>query len=265
MSSVLSAWFYVLTLGIAALLLIALIFIFYDPSVFLQLTSASGQFVDLSETNNFDPTSNTTIAATAQSAVIKIGGNSYAIADNPVSIFPNALVQPGVDGITATNDLANSQVTGTFLFWLLMLGIGFLALLLAFVAVKYPEKLFGPQVSALVRCLPKKKPSCTSSRPSSSCGCVSISNPLPAPISTPSPSAKQMLASALASVQPSANTSVSMPPVQPKPSQPTVVTPLPAVSNSNTATTPFVGWTPQQLEGLKAMMAMMSSGKALTQ
>lgn len=161
MSSVLSAWFYVLTLGIALLLLIAFVFIFFNPSLFLELTSASGQLVDLTGMDNFDPSS---LSATAASAVIKVGANSYAIANNTTAAgVPNAFVTPGTIGITAATDVAGAKITGTFMFWLLMLGIGFLSLLLAFIAVKYPEKLFGPQVSALVHCLPKTKTSCSSS------------------------------------------------------------------------------------------------------
>lgn len=166
MSSVLSCWFYFLTLGISCLLLIALILIYYNPDSFLQLTSKSGQLVDLTDVNNFDPTN---IPGTAEFAIIKIGSNSYSIANNTVSSISNAFVAPAPSpGKSAADDVAGAQITGTFMFWLLLLSIGFLTLLFAFIGIKYPEKLFGPQVSALIKSLPKTSCSYSSSSKKSS-------------------------------------------------------------------------------------------------
>lgn len=231
MSSVLSSWFYILTLGIGLLLLVALVLIFFKPALFLQLTSAKGELIDLTGVDDYDATNAGTIAATASSAVIRIGANSYAIANNTVSTLPNAFVAPlPSTGKSAADDVAGAKVTGTFFFWLLMLGIGFLTLLLAFVAVKYPEKLFGPQISALVGCLPKTKSPCSSS---SSCAVsimpktVSAPKPIPAPIITTPPS----------------------PPPAPKPTVTT--TPAPAPS----------GFTSAQLAVLQQIMAAMAASK----
>ena len=283
MSSVLSAWFYVLTLGISALLLVALVFIFYKPSVFLQLTSASGQLVDLTGMNNFDPSTNATVAATAQSAVITVGANSFSIADSPTSIFANAFVQPGTVGITAANDVAGAQVTGTFLFWLLMLGIGFLALILAFVAVKYPEQLFGPQVSALIRCLPKKRASSCSS--STACSAAPVKPPVVATppqqsaaatvtnnsVSSATYSPQTMTAAqAMAALQQAAATPPAPPTPPPPPVQPVVKpviqtqtpqSPSSAVSNTATPSLAAFGFTPQQIAMLQLIQA---SGKLPT-
>lgn len=261
MSSVLSSWFYILVLGIAALLLVMLVFIFFNPSFFLQLTSASGQLVDLTGVNDFNPLTNATIAATAQSAVIKVGANSYSVANNTVpSGIPNAFVIPGTFGIDAADDVAGAKITGTFMFWLLMLAIGFLSLLLAFIAVKYPEKLFGPQISALVGCLPKTKSPCSSS---SSC-------PTPQPVSTPT-----VLAT---SQQPVTNNSVlsaNSSPVQAMAalrqaaavSAPTAsipVTPIPKSTTTNTTAGSPAGFTAAQLAVLQQIMAGMATKSQTT-
>ncbi len=163
MSSVLSFWFYTLVFGIITLLLVALVFIFFAPNDFFQLTSQSGQVIDLSGIDAFDPTSNATIAATADLAVIKVGQNVYSIANDTVTTLPNAFVAPlPSGGSSAATDIANSIVSGTLVFWLLMLGIAILALVLAYMAIIYPEKLFSNEIASLVAALPKKKTSCSS-------------------------------------------------------------------------------------------------------
>jgi hypothetical protein len=247
MSSVLSSWFYILTLGIASLLLIALVLIFFKPSMFLQLTSASGQLVDLRSMNDYDASNAGTVAATAQLAVIKVGANSYSIANNQTTTLPNPFVAPlPSSGKSAADDVSEAKVTGTFMFWLLMLGIGFLTLLLAFIAVKYPEKLFGPQVSALVRCLPKTKSPCSSS---SSCsvsgGCAApvVGMPglpvVPAPVIIPKP--------VIVTPPPA----VVVPPEPVTPPAPKPVTPTAAPATS--------GFTPAQLAILQQIMAAMAT------
>lgn len=253
MSSVLSSWFYILTLGIGFLLLVALVFIFFKPSLFLQLTSVSGQVIDLTGVNDFTETNPATIAGTASAAVIKIGANSYSIANNTVATLPNAFVAPlPSTGKTAADDVAGAKMTGTFFFWLLMLGIGFLTLLLAFIAVKHPEKLFGPQVSALVGCLPKTKSPCSSSssgcntRTSSfgglssllgggSSGCTTPAQPVVVP--TPPPVV------------------VAAPPPPPP-------APKPPVTTTAAPTSP--GFTPAQLAVLQQIMAAMAASKPST-
>lgn len=239
MSSVLSSWFYILTLGIALLLLIALVLIFFNPSLFLQLTSASGQLVDLTGLNDHDATNAGTIATTAQLAVIKVGANSYSIANNTTTTLPNAFVAPlPSPGKSAADDVAGAKVTGTFMFWLLMLAIGFMSLLLAFIAVKYPQKLFGPQISALVGCLPKTKSPCSSS---SSCS-ASAGSGCAAPMVQPTP---------VIVTPPPVVVAVPPPPPKPvtPPPEPKPVTPAP--------TTP--GFTPAQLAVLQQIMAAMAT------
>lgn len=251
MSSVLSAWFYVLTLGIALLLLIAFVFIFFNPSLFLELTSASGQLVDLTGMDNFDPSS---LSATAASAVIKVGANSYPIANNTTAAgVPNAFVTPGTIGIAAATDVAGAKITGTFMFWLLMLGIGFLSLLLAFIAVKYPEKLFGPQVSALVHCLPKTKTSCSSSSSANSPPTTSVKPPVitsslqPATTNTPI-NAGSNAAQITAALQQAAATPPAPKPV-PQAPKPAATTTAPAA--------PVL--TPAQLAVIQQFMAAMAA------
>lgn len=230
MSSVLSSWFYILTLGIGLLLLIALAFIFFNPSLFLQLTTPKGELIDLTGVDDFNPGDSTSFG----SAVIKIGANSYQIANSTTASLPFAFVQPGIFGIAAAEDVAAAKVTGTFFFWLLMLGIGFLTLLLAFIAVKYPEKLFGPQISALVSALPKTKSACSSS--SSSCAVPIMPKlaPAPVPVITTPPS----------------------PPPAPKPPA--------ATTKTTTTSTPSSGFTSAQLAVLQQIMAAMAASKPST-
>lgn len=236
MSSVLSSWFYILTLGIASLLLIALVFIFYKPSLFLQLTSVSGQLVDLTGMDDFDPAD----SSTYENAVIKVGANAYSISNSltPILHYPFVAPLPS-SGKSAADDVAGAKVTGTFMFWLLMLGIGFLTLLLAFIAVKYPAKLFGPQVSALVGCLPKTKSSCSSS---SSCS---------APVITATPKPVPTLPSVPLTPPPVVVTPPPPPPVPVKP-----VTPPP--TPKPVAPTSSPGFTPAQLAVLQQIMAAMA-------
>lgn len=245
MSSVLSTWFYVLTLGIALLLFVALVFIFFKPDMFLQLTSASGQLVDLTGMDNFLPGN---IPGTAASAVIKVGANSYVIANDftPTSPIPNSFVAPlpgGATGKAAATDVAGAKVTGTFMFWLLMLGIGFLTLLLAFIAVKYPAKLFGPQISALVGCLPKTKSPCSSS--SSSCSAPAAGSCAGSTVTTTPPT--PTLPSAPVTPAPPPQPPVIVKPATPPPA------PKPAVPTS--------GFTPAQLAVLQQIMAAMATAK----
>jgi hypothetical protein len=255
MSSVLSSWFYILTLGIGFLLLVALVFIFFKPSLFLELTSVSGQVIDLTGVNDFTETNPATIAGTASAAVIKIGANSYSIANNTVATLPNAFVAPlPSTGKTAADDVAGAKVTGTFFFWLLMLGIGFLTLLLAFIAVKYPEKLFGPQVSALVGCLPKTKSPCSSS----SSGC-----------STRTSSFGGLSSLLGGSSGSSGGTNPVQPVVVPTTPPPVVVAappppPAPKPPETTTAAPTSPGFTPAQLAVLQQIMAAMAVSKPST-
>ena len=261
MSSVLSSWFYILTLGIASLLLIALVLIFYKPSLFLQLTSASGQLVDLTGLNDHDATNATTVANTAQLAVIKVGANSYSIANHTTTTLPNAFVAPlPSTGKAAADDVAGAKVTGTFMFWLLMLGIGFLSLLLAFIAVKYPEKLFGPQVSALVGCLPKTKSPCSSSS-SSSCTAPPAGSACATPVLTTTTQSQPVAinkpigtGSSADQITAALQQAAATPPPAPKhiPPAPKPVVTTPPVSTLS-------GFTPAQLAVLQQFMAALAT------
>lgn len=259
MSSVLSSWFYILILGIASLLLIALVLIFYNPSLFLQLTSKSGQLVDLTGVDNFDPAN---ISSTAALAVIKIGANSYPIANDatPTTFIPNAFVAPGTVGIAAANDVAGAKITGTFMFWLLMLGIGFLSLLLAFIAVKYPAKLFGPQVSALVGCLPKTKSPCSSS----SCAIPTSAVFAKPPVITPSQQPMMSNNSISTNSSPAQITAALQQAISPPPIPAPVPVPVPPPPAPAPKVPTLPQFTPAQLAVMQQFMMAMAAGKQPT-
>lgn len=190
MSSTLSTVFYLFALGIPLIILGILVFLYYNPSVLLQLTSKSGLAVDLTSVNNYNPANAASVFGTEAGAVIKIGANSFAVANDTVGLayLPNALVAPNAAAKSAADDLAGSAIRGTLMFWVIMLGIGALGLIFAYIGISKPEWFFGDQVAAMVRCLPKTNgcsvsttdtlPTATVTQPSSSNWMNPIQQPL---------------------------------------------------------------------------------------